>query len=82
MTRLHYSVDIDAPRQRVWEVLWDDRTYRDWASAFMGGVACRQRLEGGEQDSVPRLERQRHVGSHREEGAQRANDFPAPRRNH
>ena len=37
MTRLHYSVDIDAPRQRVWDVLWDDRTYRDWTSAFMEG---------------------------------------------
>ena len=37
VTRLHYSVDIDAPRQRVWEVLWDDRTYRDWTSAFMEG---------------------------------------------
>ena len=37
VTRQHYSVDIDAPRQRVWEVLWDDRTYRDWASAFMEG---------------------------------------------
>jgi uncharacterized protein YndB with AHSA1/START domain len=37
VTRQHYSVDIDAPRQRVWEVLWDDRTYRDWTSAFMEG---------------------------------------------
>ena len=37
MTRLHYSVDIDAPRQRVWEVLWDDKTYPDWTSAFMEG---------------------------------------------
>src|SRR5918992_1102666 len=37
VTRLHYSVDIDAPRQRVWEVLWDDGTYRDWTSAFMEG---------------------------------------------
>ena len=37
MTRLHYSVDIDAPRERVWTVLWDDKTYRDWTSAFMEG---------------------------------------------
>ena len=37
MTRLHYTVDIDAPRERVWAVLWDDKTYRDWSSAFMEG---------------------------------------------
>ncbi len=37
MTRLRYSIDIDAPRQRVWEVLWDDKTYPDWTSAFSEG---------------------------------------------
>lgn len=37
VTRLHYSVDIDAPRQRVWDVLWDDKTYPEWTSAFMEG---------------------------------------------
>ena len=37
MTRLNFTVDIDAPRERVWAVLWDDQTYRDWTSAFMEG---------------------------------------------
>ena len=37
MTRLHFSIDIDAPRERVWSVLWDDQTYRDWTSAFAQG---------------------------------------------
>jgi uncharacterized protein YndB with AHSA1/START domain len=37
VTRLHYTVDIDAPRDRVWAVLWDDKTYRDWTSAFNEG---------------------------------------------
>jgi uncharacterized protein YndB with AHSA1/START domain len=37
VTRLHHTVDIDAPRDRVWAVLWDDKTYRDWTSAFMEG---------------------------------------------
>jgi uncharacterized protein YndB with AHSA1/START domain len=37
VTRLHHTVDIDAPRDRVWAVLWDDKTYRDWTSAFMDG---------------------------------------------
>jgi uncharacterized protein YndB with AHSA1/START domain len=37
VTRLHHTVDIDAPRDRVWAVLWDDKAYRDWTSAFMEG---------------------------------------------
>ena len=48
MTRLHYTVDIDAPRERVWAVLWDDKTYRDWTSAFMeGSHAVGDWKEGG-----------------------------------
>ena len=37
MERLHFTTDIDAPRSRVWAVLWDDRTYRDWTSVFAEG---------------------------------------------
>lgn len=34
MERLEFSIDIEAPRERVWEVLWDDETFRDWTRAF------------------------------------------------
>ena len=34
MKPLHFSIDIDAPRARVWEVLWDDASYRDWTRVF------------------------------------------------
>lgn len=37
MTNLHYSTQINAPREKVWEVMLDDSTYREWASVFMPG---------------------------------------------
>ena len=37
MNRLHFSIDIDARRERVWKILWEDATYRDWTSAFAEG---------------------------------------------
>jgi len=37
MKQLHFSIDIDSPRERVWEVLWEDATYRDWTSGFSEG---------------------------------------------
>ena len=37
MDRLRFTIDIDAPRRRVWAALWDDETYRDWTSVFSAG---------------------------------------------
>jgi hypothetical protein len=37
MQRLHFSIRIEAPRERVWAVLWQDATYRDWTSVFAEG---------------------------------------------
>jgi uncharacterized protein YndB with AHSA1/START domain len=37
LTQLHYSVDIAAPREKVWRVLWDDASFRDWSSVFAEG---------------------------------------------
>ena len=37
MKQLHFSIDIDAPRGRVWAVLWEEGTYRDWTRAFSEG---------------------------------------------
>ena len=37
MKPLHFSVDINAPRDKVWQVLWDDDTYPEWTSAFAPG---------------------------------------------
>ena len=37
MERLPFTIDIDAPRRRVWAVLWDDATYREWTGVFAEG---------------------------------------------
>jgi len=37
MEKLQFSIDIAAPRQKVWDVLWDDATYRKWTSVFTEG---------------------------------------------
>lgn len=37
MEKLNFSIDINAPREKVWKVLWDDSTYRKWTSVFMEG---------------------------------------------
>jgi len=37
MTDLHYAIHINAPRSKVWDVMLNDATYRDWTSVFMPG---------------------------------------------
>jgi uncharacterized protein YndB with AHSA1/START domain len=37
MDKLHYDIDINAPREKVWQILWNDDTYRKWAAAFYPG---------------------------------------------
>lgn len=37
MERLNYSVSINAPREKVWKVLFEDATYREWTSFFGEG---------------------------------------------
>jgi uncharacterized protein YndB with AHSA1/START domain len=37
MEKLEFNVTIAAPAERVWRVLWDDTTYRQWTAAFAEG---------------------------------------------
>ena len=37
MKKLNFSIEIDAPREKVWNVLWTDETYRKWTSVFCEG---------------------------------------------
>lgn len=37
MEKLHFSTNINAPREKVWDTLWNDNSYRKWTSAFMEG---------------------------------------------
>jgi uncharacterized protein YndB with AHSA1/START domain len=37
MHKLSFQVDINAPREKVWNALWEDRNYRNWTSVFSEG---------------------------------------------
>lgn len=37
MEKQKFQVAIDAPREKVWDVLWGDDTYREWTSVFSEG---------------------------------------------
>lgn len=37
MQTQEFTVSINAPREKVWEVLWRDDTYRAWTSVFSEG---------------------------------------------
>jgi hypothetical protein len=34
MKKLQFNIDINAPREKVWEALWKLDNYRNWASVF------------------------------------------------
>jgi hypothetical protein len=38
METLEFKIEINAPKEKVWEVLWKDETYRQWTSAFCEGT--------------------------------------------
>ncbi|MGK6340691.1 SRPBCC domain-containing protein [Chryseobacterium sp. DT-3] len=37
MQKLFFEIKIDAPPEKVWDVLWSDMTYRQWTTAFTEG---------------------------------------------
>ena len=37
MQKINFSTSINAPREKVWKVLWDDSSYRQWTSPFCEG---------------------------------------------
>lgn len=37
MAKLHYSIDIKAPKEKVWDSMLEDKTYREWTSIFNPG---------------------------------------------
>lgn len=38
MKKLQFNISIQASAERVWQVLWNDTTYRQWASVFCEGT--------------------------------------------
>lgn len=37
MEKLQFTTTINAPREKVWQVLWDHDSYRKWTSVFSEG---------------------------------------------
>jgi uncharacterized protein YndB with AHSA1/START domain len=37
MQKLHFSITINAPKEKVWDTMLDDATYREWTTAFNPG---------------------------------------------
>lgn len=37
INRLQFSIDIKAEKTRIWEALWNENSYKDWASVFFEG---------------------------------------------
>jgi uncharacterized protein YndB with AHSA1/START domain len=37
MEKIHETIHINAPREKVWDVMLSDATYRDWTSVFNPG---------------------------------------------
>ena len=41
MEKLNFSTSINAPKEKVWDILWNDITYRAWTSAFTEGSSAK-----------------------------------------
>ncbi len=37
MEKSHFQIEINAPAEKVWKVLWEDKYFRDWSSVFAEG---------------------------------------------
>jgi hypothetical protein len=37
MEKLNFSTNINAPKEKVWQTLWEDSTYRKWTAPFAEG---------------------------------------------
>jgi len=37
MEKINFSIDINAPKEKVWNVLWNDESYRKWTTPFAEG---------------------------------------------
>ena len=41
MKEIQFSIDISASKEKVWSIMWDDLTFRDWASIIDEGTYIR-----------------------------------------
>jgi hypothetical protein len=49
MQNIHHIIEINAAKEKIWSVLWDDKTFKQWASIIDEGTHMDGSLvEGGE----------------------------------
>jgi hypothetical protein len=47
MQKLHFSILINAPKEKVWHAMLDDKPYREWTKAFNEGSYYKGSWEKG-----------------------------------
>ncbi len=47
MQKLQFSIEIKAPREKVWSTLWEDKTFRDWTNIIDEGTYMVGELKEG-----------------------------------
>lgn len=41
MEKQQYKITINAPREKVWDALWEDKNYRTWTAVFAEGSSAK-----------------------------------------
>ena len=55
MEKLRFSIEIKALREKVWNTLWEDKKFRDWAHIIDEGLYLDGEIkEGNEVQFIPR----------------------------
>jgi len=47
MKEIHFSIEINASKERVWATLWEDETFRDWANIIDEGTYLKGVMKEG-----------------------------------
>jgi hypothetical protein len=47
MQKIHTTIPINAPREKVWHTMLDDQSYREWTKAFHEGSYYQGKWEAG-----------------------------------
>ena len=47
MNKMQFQVEIQAPKQKVWDALWQDETFREWAGVIDTGTYMKGELKEG-----------------------------------
>ncbi|MDD3307834.1 MAG: hypothetical protein PHO29_12165 [Acetobacterium sp.] len=47
MKKIQFSIEINTAKERVWETLWEDITFRDWANIIDEGTYMKGAMKEG-----------------------------------